>query len=130
MQEYQKLKVWEKAHALVLRVYALTRQFPVVERYGLIAQLRRSSASIAINIAEGSGRSSRPSFAHFMEIAGSSASETEYQLLLAKDLNYMSESEYEELTEATREVRRMLTGLRRTLIKRAQATAYPVVRRV
>lgn len=130
MSNYTIGAVRVQVSALVLRVYGTTRQFPVVERYGLTAQLRRSSASIAINIAEGSGRSSRPSFAHFMEIAGSSASETEYQLLLAKDLEYISKPEYENLVEATREVRRMLTGFRRTLIKRARATAYPVIRRV
>jgi four helix bundle protein len=124
MQEYGKLKVWEKAHALVLRVYSVTRQFPVAERYGLTAQLRRSSASVAINIAEGAGRSSRLSFAHFVEIAASSASETEYQLLLAKDLAYVSEPEYAELAETTREVRRMLTGLRATLVKRSAVTRY------
>jgi four helix bundle protein len=89
MKDFKELKVWSKAHALTLFVYGVTRTFPKDEIYGLTSQLRRSAASIAANIAEGCGRRSDGELARFLQIARGSASETEYNLLLARDLRLL-----------------------------------------
>jgi four helix bundle protein len=95
MKDFKELKVWSKAHELTVAVYNITRAFPHDEMYGLTSQMRRSAASIGANIAEGCGRRSDGEFARFLQIARGSASETEYHFLLAKDLKFMSEKDYE-----------------------------------
>ena len=119
MQSFRKLMVWNKAHAVVLDVYAATRSFPGIERYGLQTQLRRSAASVATNLAEGCGRNSAASFASFVEIAFASASETEYQLLLAYDIGLLPDKTYSAVVQDVREVKRMLAALHKTLRVRA-----------
>ncbi len=119
MQSFRKLMVWNKAHAVVLDVYAATRSFPGTERYGLQTQLRRSAASVATNLAEGCGRNSAASFASFVEIAFASASETEYQLLLAYDIGLLPDKTYLAVVQDVREVKRMLAALHKTLRVRA-----------
>ena len=89
MKDFRQLKVWEKAHQLALQVYKTTVNFPREELYGLTSQIRRSSMSIPTNIAEGCGRHTDAEFARFLQIAMGSASETEYQLLLARDLEFL-----------------------------------------
>lgn len=111
MQDFRKLKVWEKAHQLTLTVYRVTQEFPQAEIYGLTSQLRRSSASIAANIAEGCGRKSNLDFARFLQIAMGSASEVEYHLLLARDLTLLDVASHESLTSIAEEVKKMLTVL-------------------
>lgn len=111
MQDFRKLKVWEKAHQLTLAVYRTTQEFPQAEMYGLTSQLRRSSASIAANIAEGCGRKSNLDFARFLQIAMGSASEVEYHFLLARDLALLDASSYENLAGTAEEVKKMLTVL-------------------
>jgi four helix bundle protein len=115
MQDFRKLKVWEKAHALTLDVYRNTRGFPADERFGLTAQLRRSCSSVPANLAEGCARTGDDDFARFVNIAAGSASETDYHLLLSRDLEYLSESEYQLLFEQVSEVKRMLNSFERTL---------------
>ena len=108
MKDFHKLKVWEKAHDLTLRVYLSTKDFPKEEIYGLTSQMRRSSASIPTNIAEGCGRSSKAETIHFFNVATGSSSELEYQLIRAYDLHYLADGPYSELSEGLIEVRRML----------------------
>jgi four helix bundle protein len=115
MQDFRNLKVWQKAHALTLAVYRGTRNFPTDERYGLTSQLRRSCASVAANIAEGCARGGDIDFARFVNVAAASASETDYHLLLARDLEYIDESAYQPLFEQISEVKRMLNSFERTL---------------
>ena len=86
MEDFKNLKVWSKAHELTIAIYKRTRTFPVDEMYGLTSQIRRASASIGANIAEGCGRRSDPEMKRFIQIARGSASEVEYHLLLARDL--------------------------------------------
>ena len=83
MRDFRELKVWQKAHRFVLDLYRHTQGFPAEERFGLTVQLRRAAVSVASNIAEGCGREGERDFARFLSIAGGSASEVEYQLLLA-----------------------------------------------
>jgi four helix bundle protein len=89
MQDFRKLKVWQKAHQLTLRVYEVTRKFPKAELYGMVSQMRRSWSSIPRNIAEGCGRGTDLDFARFLQISMGSASELEYDLLLSHDLGYL-----------------------------------------
>ena len=100
VKDFHELKVWQKAHELTLAVYRVTTPFPREELYGLTSQLRRASASIAANLAEGCGRSGDAEFARYCSIAMGSASEVEYHLLLARDLKLLKSGEYEELRRA------------------------------
>jgi four helix bundle protein len=115
MQDFRSLIVWQKAHALTLEVYALTAHFPKEELYGLASQMRRSSASVPTNIAEGCGRESDPELARFCQIAMGSANELEYQLLLSKDLGFVSPGDYERSHANLLEIKRMLHALLRRL---------------
>ncbi len=117
MQDFHNLTVWRRAHALTLSVYKTTKAFPSDERFGLTSQLRRASASIAANLAEGCGRGGDADFARFAQIAMGSASEVEYHLLLAFDLGYLQKPSYLKLDDGTNEVKRMLVALLRTLRK-------------
>ena len=111
MRDYRKLAVWTKAHALTLQLYAETARFPREEVYGLTSQLRRAVSSIPANIAEGCGRNSDRELARFLLIAMGSANEAEYHLLLAKDLGYFGNGNYESLNTNLAEVKRMMSGL-------------------
>lgn len=110
MRNFRELKVWEKAHSFVLGTYHASRLFPDSERYGLTSQLRRSSASIPTNLAEGCGRSTEKDLAHFCDIAMGSACEAEYQLILARDLKYIEEEQHKQLVNQLIEVKRMLSS--------------------
>jgi len=110
MRDFRELKVWEKAHLLTLQVYGSTKNFPSDERFGLTVQLRRAAASVPTNIAEGCGRESEREIARFMRIAAGSASEVEYQMLLASDLKYIQDETYGELNHQVNEVKRMLNS--------------------
>lgn len=94
MQNYKDLKVWSKSHDLTLRVYSSTKSFPKDEIYALTSQLRRASSSIPANIAEGCGKNTANDFARFLNISLGSANETDYFILLSKDLGYLSVEDY------------------------------------
>jgi len=116
MRDYKKLKVWERAHTFTIAIYRLSSEFPSEEKFGLISQIRRSSASIATNIAEGCGRYTNNEFARFIDIASGSASEAEYQLLLAHDLGFIPNTkQYEAASGEISEIKKMLRALRSTL---------------
>ncbi len=123
MQDFHNLKVWQKGHELTLAVYRVTRSFPKEEMYGLTSQLRRASASIPENISEGSCRTEQE-FLHFLQIALGSASEVEYELLLAHDLGYIQEQDYQHLHELTAHIKQMLGVFIRT-IKTSKAVREP-----
>lgn len=110
MRDFRELKVWQKAHRFVLAVYQHSLGFPAEERFGLTAHLRRSATSIPSNIAEGCGRSGERELARFLSIAAGSASESEYQLLLARDLSYLQHNAHRQLDEQVNEVKRMLNS--------------------
>lgn len=111
MQNFKDLKVWGKAHQLTLSVYKISSKFPKEETYSLTNQLRRAASSIPANIAEGCGRNTQPDLANFLNIALGSANETEYFLLLAKDLDYLSEEQFTILSKNNNEVKAMLINL-------------------
>ena len=111
MQDFHGLKVWQKAHQLTLAVYQVTATFPREELYGLTSQLRRCTASVPANLAEGCGRRSDADFARFCSIAMGSASELEYHLLLARDLKLIKPNDHIALSKRATELKRMLTAL-------------------
>jgi four helix bundle protein len=111
MQDFRKLSVWRKSHLLTLDTYKFTQNFPKNEMYGLTSQIRRASASIPANIAEGCCRGTDPEFKHFLLIALGSASELEYHFLLAKDLGYLTQEDHTKLDGEVNEAKRMLITL-------------------
>ena len=108
MRDFRELKVWQKAHQVALDVYQHSKNFPADERFGLTAHLRKSAMSVPSNIAEGCGRGGDKELARFLGIAAGSASELEYQLLLARDLHYLPSDAHAGLSEQVTDVRRML----------------------
>lgn len=115
MQDYKSLKVWQKAHSLVLEIYFLTSQYPKEELYGLTSQIRRAAISIAANIAEGSSRKSKKDFTRFLEIGFGSAKEVEYELLLSKDLNYIQLESFTKIQHQIEEIKKMFVGLMKAI---------------
>src|SRR5271157_2575695 len=113
MKDFRQLKVWEKAHALTLAIYRATAAFPREEAYGITSQMRRCSASVAANVAEGCGRTGNGDFHRFLNIAAGSAVELEYFVLLARDLDFIPLKSYGTLQEDILEVQRMLASLLR-----------------
>ncbi|MDM1549255.1 four helix bundle protein [Empedobacter falsenii] len=111
MQDYKKLKVWELSHELTLVVYQKTSVFPKEELFGLTSQLRRASSSIPTNIAEGCGRFSQKELSQFLNISLGSANETSYLLFLAKDLNYITAEEFQDLENKIEQIKAMLIKL-------------------
>jgi len=115
MKDFRKLKVWELAHEFVLLLYRETNSFPIDEQYGVTSQVRRAAVSVPSNIAEGCGRNSDAELRRFCEIAMGSASEVEYQLLLCRDLNFLSNDQHHLLEGRLLDCKRMLNSFIRTL---------------
>jgi four helix bundle protein len=118
MQNPGNLRVTTHARTLAADLYAATRRFPTSERFGLTAQMRRAAVSVGSNIAEGCGRSGPRELIHFLHVALGSASELEFQLLLSIDLALLGESDATPLLTQTRNLKRMLAGLIKSLHKR------------
>ncbi|MFH1745755.1 MAG: four helix bundle protein [Planctomycetota bacterium] len=116
MQDFREMRVWQKAHALTLAIYRATSTFPREEQYGITSQVRRCAASIPANLAEGRSRQTDRDFARFVGIALGSTSETDYYLLLARDLGFLSTEIYDNLAREADEVRRMLITLHARLV--------------
>jgi four helix bundle protein len=112
MQRFTELKVWQRGHSLVLTIYRLTVGFPVAERYGLLSQLRRAALSVPTNIAEGSKRSGRHDYARFLNIAEGLLAETEYLLMVSRDLGLVTSTQASVVLRDVAELARMLHGLR------------------
>ncbi len=116
VNSYRDLKVWQRAMDLAVLVYELTRDFPKEERFGLTSQVRRASVSIAANIAEGYGRSTKGSYLSFLRIAQGSLKEVETHLILATRVSICPEASTNPILKETDELGRML----RTLIVRLE----------
>ena len=108
MRNFQELSVWQKSHELTLKIYKISSSFPKEELFGLSSQIRRSASSIPTNIAEGCGRYSKAEMRQFLIISAGSCSELDYQTILTKDLNYISETTFKELSESIISIRKML----------------------
>ena len=112
MQRFTEIKAWQRGHELTLAVYRATTGFPIVERYGLISQLRRAALSVPTNIAEGSKRTGRVEYARFLNIAEASLAETEYLIMVGRDLGYMPQLMAKPLLVQVADLARMLHSLR------------------
>ena len=112
MQRFQDLKVWQRSHTLVLAEYRLTVTFPAEERFGLVAQLRRAVLSVPTNIAEGSKRQSAQEYGRFLNIAEGSLAESEYLLIVSRDLAFATSDVVQRLLDEITEIARMLNALR------------------
>jgi four helix bundle protein len=115
MQDFKELKVWQKAHQLALDAYQMTSRFPREEMFGLTSQIRRAAVSIAANIAEGRGRGGDGDFKRFLQIAQGSAAELDYELLLARELHYITPEQHAGIQSQVEEVGRMLNRFIQTL---------------
>jgi four helix bundle protein len=114
IESFVDIKAWGKAHELVLEIYRLTSSFPKIEDYCLTSQIRRAAISVPSNIAEGFKRKSAKDSNHFYNIADGSLEEVKYQLILSKDLGYISIMEYENIFKLTEEVGKMLSGWKKS----------------
>ena len=114
-RRFEDLIVWQKAHALVLAMYGLTKSFPADERFGLISQIRRAVVSVPANIAEGFRRSKRPDKARFLNVAQGSLEEVRYYLILSRDLGYLPDGE--QIASQIKEVGRLLEGYYKGLLR-------------
>lgn len=115
MHRYKELEVWKKALNLSLDIYRLTGKFPSEEKFGLVSQMRRSSVSIASNIAEGAGRNTNGEFKQFLGIAQGSAFELETQLIIAKNMEFVSSTETEEVELEIPAISNMIFKLKQSL---------------
>jgi len=115
VQDFKQLLVWQRSHTLTLDIYKVTKSFPKEELFGLTSQMRRCSASIGANIAEGCGRRRGLNFARFLQMSMGSASELECHLLLAKDLDYMSSEIHEPLENEIISIKRMISALMKSV---------------
>ncbi len=110
-----KLVVWQKAHELVLNIYKITKDFPKDEQFGLASQIKRAAVSVPCNIVEGKARGSNKDYKRFLLIARGSLEELKYQMLLARDLEYINNNTYENALKLAKEVGRLLNGLMKKL---------------
>ncbi|MDM1293719.1 four helix bundle protein [Sphingobacterium sp. N143] len=107
MHNYKELILWQKSITLVSDVYRATAIFPDRERFNLISQINRAAVSIPSNIAEGAGRNSDKEFVQFLAIVHASTYEVETQLIISKNLGYLSEEDLEGLLEKLEELQKM-----------------------
>jgi four helix bundle protein len=110
IKTFKEIIAWQKAHELVLMVYVLTAKYPKHELFGLVSQSRRCAVSMPSNIAEGFKRKSKNDSVHFYNMAESSLEELKYQLLLAKDLKYINDAEYQKAFDLSEDVGRLING--------------------
>ena len=110
MFDFRNIIAWQKAHAFVLEVYKVTRNFPDAEKYNVVSQFQRAAVSISANIAEGYKKLGRNDKLRFLNIAQGSLSECENYILLSYDLKYISESEFEKLKLSAEEVGKVLNA--------------------
>lgn len=111
MATHKELNVWKKGIELVKLVYTTTQSFPKEELYGLASQMRRCAVSIPSNIAEGYGRLSNKELKHFLYISLGSASELETQLIIAKELDFINEENFDTLSLIINEEIKMIASL-------------------
>ncbi|WP_431126729.1 four helix bundle protein [Flagellimonas flava] len=111
MVDYRNYKVWQKAHLMVIEVYQTTDAFPKKEQFGLVSQINRAVISIPTNIAEGCGRETQKELTRFLYISSGSAHELEYLIMLSKELNFINDEQFSNLSSKIEEIKKMLASL-------------------
>ena len=115
MNKVEDLKIWKKSIALAKEVYMIVKDLPIDEKFGLTSQIKRSSVSVASNIAEGAGRNSPKEFAHFLSIANGSSYELQTQLILAYELNFLDKSKVHILLDQIIQIQKMNYSLQKNI---------------
>lgn len=110
-RNFHNYKVWQDAVDLATQIYEVTTQLPWFEKKGLCDQLQRAVVSISSNIAEGAGRPTDADFAHFLDQSLGSANEVETQLIISRNLKYISDEQYNHLISSLTLIQKQLTGL-------------------
>jgi four helix bundle protein len=110
IKSFTGLKVWQEAHKLVLMIYRVTKNFPKEELFSLVSQMRRAAVSITSNIAEGFSRQNLKEKLQFYYIALSSLTELQNQLLIAKDINYLNEKQFNQIVQQIITVHKLLNA--------------------
>jgi four helix bundle protein len=123
--DYKSRIVWQKSIAMVKSIYKLTSGFPSDERFGLISQMRRAAVSVPSNIAEGQARRTTGDYIRFVSNAEGSLAELETQLLISIELDYVMRQDVNLCLELMSEIRKMLNGLRRSLLARRDNGSEP-----
>jgi len=120
----EDLEVFRIAHGLVVDIYRLTQKFPAEEKFGLVSQMRRAASPIAANLMEGGHRLTKKEFRHFAGISKGSAGEMKYYALLARDLGYIAEPEFQKIAAGLDDMNKMLYGLVRSLTDTGHGHLY------
>lgn len=116
MHQFKNLDFWKRSRAFCSLVYQVTKDYPKDERFGLTNQLRRAAVSIPSNIAEGAAKTSKKDFNRFLEISLGSAYEVETQLLISKDLDYLTESRFTELNANLEIIIKQIRSFKKVLV--------------
>ncbi|OIP57482.1 MAG: hypothetical protein AUK12_03405 [Candidatus Levybacteria bacterium CG2_30_37_29] len=111
MKSFTDLNAWKEGHKLVLQVYKITSDFPQGEKFGLIDQMRRCAVSITSNISEGFSRKTKKEKNQFFYVSLGSVTELQNQLLISKDLNYISKENFADIAKQTVVVSKLTNGL-------------------
>ena len=117
IRTHRDLDVWKKSIDIVTLIYKYTADYPKDEIYGLTSQIRRCAVSIPSNIAEGSARTTKKDYAHFLTMSLGSVAELETQLIISRNLNYLPDTVLDELMYELTSIRRMTLGLRKSINK-------------
>jgi four helix bundle protein len=115
---FEKLEVWQESISLTKMIYHLTKKFPSEEKFGLISQLRRATVSVASNLAEGTSRKTNKDKAHFTTIAFSSSMEVLNQLIISKELLFISNKDYNLARVKIEKISNMLNALRKSQLSK------------
>lgn len=115
IKNFTDLNTWKEAHKLVLQIYKITKFFPTTEKFALVDQILRAVVSITSNIAEGFGRQGLKEKIQFYYMAQASLAEVQNQLILAKDLGYLSKITFEQIWEQSVSVYKLISGLIRSI---------------
>ncbi len=118
MKTHKDLEVWKRSIQMVTKIYKETTNFPKEELYGITSQIRRSAISVPSNISEGAGRNHTKEFIQFLHISMGSLAELETQLIIANNLDYLSNQVFDKLNTLLIEIRSQLSGLIKSLQKR------------
>jgi four helix bundle protein len=121
IERFSDLTVWQEGHKLALHVYRLTEKFPSREQFGIVAQVRRSAASVCANIAEGFGRRTTRELLRSLQIARGEVEETRYFLILGRDLGHLGSADFEAATAECDVVAKLINALARSLKNRLQS---------
>jgi four helix bundle protein len=111
MHKFKDLQIWQRGRIVTKRIYEITKDFPKEEQFGITSQMRRASISIISNVAEGCGRKSNPYLKSFLSYSLGSATELECQCIIANDLGFLSNDDFNELNKELVEIQKMIVAL-------------------